>query len=89
MKVKQDDVLTEQQLCKYIEKKFKKLYEKYGYLLNINSQNSYLCITLFVIMIFENFNRGVSNKIIRKNESKNRTRSYNRNYADKIKVYDF
>ena len=27
MKVKQDDVLTEQQLCKYIEKKFKKLYE--------------------------------------------------------------
>ena len=58
MKVKQDDVLTEQQLCKYIEKKFKKLYEKYGYLLNINSQNSYLCITLFAIMIFENFNRG-------------------------------
>lgn len=58
MKVKQDDVLTEQQLYNYIEKKFDVFYEKYGELLSINSQNSYLCITLFAIMIFENFNRG-------------------------------
>ena len=66
MKVKQDDVLTEQQLRTYIEKKFKNLYEKYGSDLNINSKNSYLCITLFAIMIFENFNRGLIIRLFEK-----------------------
>ena len=66
LKVKQDDVLTEQQLRKYIEKKFENLYKKYGSVLDINSKNSYLCITLFAIMIFENYNRGSIIRIFEK-----------------------
>lgn len=66
LKVKQNDVLTEQQLRKYIEKKFENLYKKYGSVLDINSKNSYLCITLFAIMIFENFNRGSIIRIFEK-----------------------
>lgn len=57
-KIKQDDVLKEEQLIKYIKRRFDAFYLKYAETLDINAQNSYLCILLFAIMIFENFNRG-------------------------------
>lgn len=56
-KVKQDDVLTEKQLRNYIENKFDSFYKKYGSALGIDYKNTYLCIVLFAIMIFEDFNR--------------------------------
>lgn len=58
LKVKQDDILTEKQLQIYIVKKFDIFYKKYSSALNIDRKNAYLCITLFAIMIFEDFNRG-------------------------------
>lgn len=58
MKVKQDDVLTEKQLGTYIVNKFDLFYKKYASALNIDSSNTYICIAIFSIMIFEDFNRG-------------------------------
>lgn len=64
-KVTQNDILTKNQMINYIRHKFNVFYNKYGNLLDIDKDNRYVCILLFAVMIFEDYNRG---PIIRKLE---------------------
>ncbi len=58
-KVKQDTVLTKRQISKYITHKFDRFYKKYNdNVLSIDYENNYVCILLYSIMIFEDYNRG-------------------------------
>ncbi len=57
-KVTQNKVLTKGQITKYVIHKFNKFYLKYNDLLEINIDNRYLCIFLYAVMIFEDYNRG-------------------------------
>lgn len=64
-KVKQDDVLSKGQITDYIRRKFNRFYKKFNNLLTINADNRYMCIFLYAVMIFEDYNRG---PIVRKLE---------------------
>lgn len=55
--VHQKDVVTEQMMKKYVAKQFDRFYGKYSDCVEINYDNRLLCILLYAIMIFENFNR--------------------------------
>lgn len=55
--VHQRNIVTEQMMKKYIAKQFDKFYGKYSECVEINYDNRLLCILLYAIMIFENFNR--------------------------------
>lgn len=57
-KVVQNTVLTKGQITRYVINKFQKYYDKYNHLLEINVQNRYICIFLYSVMIFEDYNRG-------------------------------
>lgn len=57
-KFKQDNVLSVKQLDKYIINKFKTFYDKYNNCFEITAENNYMCIFVYAIMIFEDFNRG-------------------------------
>lgn len=56
-KVKQNTVLSDGQLTKYVAHKFDKFYKKYNDLLDITRRNRYMCIFLYSVMIFEDYNR--------------------------------
>lgn len=57
-RVVQNTVLTKGQITKYVRNKFQKFYKKYNHLLDIGVQNRYVCIFLYSVMIFEDYNRG-------------------------------
>lgn len=57
-KVTQNTVLTKGQITRYITRKFDRFFQRYGELLEITAQNRYLCVFLFAVMIFEDYNRG-------------------------------
>ncbi len=57
-KVLQNSVLKKGQISKYIIHKFQRFYKKYHHLLSLNLQNRDLCIFLYSVMIFEDYNRG-------------------------------
>ncbi|MDE7287099.1 MAG: right-handed parallel beta-helix repeat-containing protein [Lachnospiraceae bacterium] len=57
-KVLQNNVLKKDQISRYIIHKFQKFYNRYQHLLSLSLQNRDLCIFLYSIMIFEDYNRG-------------------------------
>lgn len=57
-KVKQDNILTQGQITNYIRRKFESFYKKFDHLLEIDINNRYMCIFLYAVMIFEDYNRG-------------------------------
>lgn len=57
-KVIQNTVLTKGQISKYVINKFNKFYKKYNDFLDINVNTRYICILLYAVMIFEDYNRG-------------------------------
>ena len=56
--VTQGKVTKESMIVKYIVKKFKQYYARYGKLIEVTVENRYICILLYAIMIFEDYNRG-------------------------------
>lgn len=56
--VTQNKVLKEGQITKYIIHKFNRFLKRYQHLLDVNTQNRYICILLYAVMIFEDYNRG-------------------------------
>lgn len=56
--VTQNKVLKEGQITKYIIHKFNRFFKRYQHLLDVNVQNRYICILLYAVMIFEDYNRG-------------------------------
>lgn len=57
-KVKQDDVLTRQQLEKYIINQFEVLYQRFKSVMDISLEDRHAWLVIYAIMVFENFNRG-------------------------------
>lgn len=57
-KVVQNTVLKKGQITRYVINRFRKYFDKYNYLLDIDIQNRYICIFLYSVMIFEDYNRG-------------------------------
>lgn len=57
-KVTQNRVLTKGQISKYIIHKFNLFAKRYGGLLEVTAESRYLCILLYAVMIFEDYNRG-------------------------------
>lgn len=56
--VTQRTVTKESMIVQYIAKKFRQFYDKYGHLVEITVENRYICVLLYAIMIFEDYNRG-------------------------------
>lgn len=56
--VTQNKVLKKGQITRYIVHKFDRFFDRYQQVLDINADNRYICILLFAVMIFEDYNRG-------------------------------
>lgn len=56
--VTQNKVLKKGQITKYIIHKFDRFFDRYRHMLDINADNRYICILLYAVMIFEDYNRG-------------------------------
>lgn len=56
--VTQRRVTKESMIVSYITKKFRQYYGRYGHLVEITVGNRYMCILLYALMIFEDYNRG-------------------------------
>lgn len=61
---KQDNVLKVEQLDKYIVNKFKIFYKRYSNCFETTSENNYMCIFVYAVMIFEDFNRGPEKRLV-------------------------
>lgn len=57
VKIKQDNILERKQIINYIKNKFEKFWKKYNKCLEVNYDNRYICILIYSIMLFEDFNR--------------------------------
>ena len=57
--VTQRKITNESLIVQYIIKKFRQYYERYGKLIEVTVENRYICILLYSIMIFEDYNRGI------------------------------
>lgn len=54
----QKNIVTADMMKRYVVKKFNEFFDKYSECLTIDYDNRNVCILLFAIMIFENYNRG-------------------------------
>lgn len=63
-KITQKTILKENDLNKYIYRKFNIFYKRYKKIVNIDAENSTIWILLFSIMIMEDFNRGPEKRAV-------------------------